>query len=202
MASSTRFSSTLARRSIVARMAALLALVACGVAIYLVVMAFTENEGGGDSKNDKKGRSEQSKHEKQAQRDELHGRRRRHPFGHRGRDRHFRAEDRAPQSGPRRRDSQRRPDPGASLTRADRRCPGGRRDLGGAFPRPSSAAPPKPPASLPASSWILVDAESGDVLAAHDPKTAYPIASATKLMTYYVAAEQLRPGPGDRRRPV
>ena len=32
------------------------------------------------------------------------------------------------------------------------------------------------------------------MLAAHDPATAYPIASATKLMTYYVAAEQLRPG--------
>ena len=32
------------------------------------------------------------------------------------------------------------------------------------------------------------------MLAAHDPKTAYPIASATKLMTYYVAEDQLRPG--------
>jgi D-alanyl-D-alanine carboxypeptidase (penicillin-binding protein 5/6) len=32
------------------------------------------------------------------------------------------------------------------------------------------------------------------VLASHDPATAYPIASATKLMTYYVAADQLRPG--------
>ena len=59
MESSTRFSSKLGRRSIVARLAALLALVACGVAIYLVVMAFTENEGKGDSKNDKKNRSEQ-----------------------------------------------------------------------------------------------------------------------------------------------
>jgi LysM repeat protein len=61
MESSTRFSSKLGRRSIVARLAALLALVACGVAIYLVVMAFTEEEGGGGSKNDKKGRSEQAK---------------------------------------------------------------------------------------------------------------------------------------------
>jgi serine-type D-Ala-D-Ala carboxypeptidase (penicillin-binding protein 5/6) len=58
----------------------------------------------------------------------------------------------------------------------------------------TSAAQPKPPESLPASSWILVDAESGDVLASQDAKTAYPIASATKLMTYLVAAEQLPPG--------
>jgi len=63
---STRFSSTLGRRSIFARIVAVLALAACGVAIYLVVMSFTENENGGDSKNDKKGRSEQSKGEKQA----------------------------------------------------------------------------------------------------------------------------------------
>jgi LysM repeat protein len=66
MESSTRFSTKLGRRSIVARLAALLALVACGIAIYLVVMAFTEDKGGGDSKNDKKGRSEQSKDEKAA----------------------------------------------------------------------------------------------------------------------------------------
>ena len=65
MENSTRFSSKLGRRSIVARLAALLALVACGIAIYLVVMAF-QDEGEGDSKNDKKGRSEQSKQEKQA----------------------------------------------------------------------------------------------------------------------------------------
>ena len=65
MESSTRFSSKLGRRSIVARLAALLALVACGIAIYLIVMAF-QDEDGGDSKNDKKGRSEQSKQEKQA----------------------------------------------------------------------------------------------------------------------------------------
>ena len=66
MASPTRFSSTLGRRSIVARIAALLGLIACGIAIYLVVMSFTESEGDGDSKNDKKGRSEQSKDDKQA----------------------------------------------------------------------------------------------------------------------------------------
>jgi LysM repeat protein len=62
----TRFSSTLGRRSILARIAAVLALAACGVAIYLVVMSFTESETDGDSKNDKKGRSEQSKDNKEA----------------------------------------------------------------------------------------------------------------------------------------
>ncbi len=65
--------------------------------------------------------------------------------------------------------------------------------LAGAW-APSALAAPKPPVALPASSWILVDPESGDVLAAQDPHAAYPIASATKLMTYYVAAERLRPG--------
>ena len=38
-----------------------------------------------------------------------------------------------------------------------------------------------------------MDSSSGDVLASEDPDTAYPIASATKLMTYYVAKERLGP---------
>jgi LysM repeat protein len=62
----TRSSSTLGRRSIVARIAALLALVGCGIAIYLLVMAFTEDGGGNESKGDKKNRSEQSAKQKQA----------------------------------------------------------------------------------------------------------------------------------------
>lgn len=52
---------------------------------------------------------------------------------------------------------------------------------------------PEAPEALPASSWILIDPASGDVLAAKDANTAFPIASATKLMTYYLAAEKLRP---------
>lgn len=63
MASPTR-SSTLGRRSIVARLVAVLALAACGVAIYLVVMSFTEERKGEGSKKDKKGRSEQAKEQK------------------------------------------------------------------------------------------------------------------------------------------
>ena len=66
MASTTPSSSTFGRRSIVARIAALLALIACGIAIYLVVMAFTEGGSGSDTKNDKKGRSEQSKDQDEA----------------------------------------------------------------------------------------------------------------------------------------
>jgi D-alanyl-D-alanine carboxypeptidase (penicillin-binding protein 5/6) len=58
---------------------------------------------------------------------------------------------------------------------------------------PAAAVPPKPPAKLPATSWILVDPASGDVLAARDPKVPLPVASATKLMTYFVASRKLRP---------
>ena len=65
MASTTRSSSTLGRRSIVARIAAVLALAACGVAIYFLVMSFTDDSGN-SGKNDKKGRSEQAKDEKQS----------------------------------------------------------------------------------------------------------------------------------------
>ena len=66
MATSTRISTSLGRRSIVARIAALLALIGCGVAIYLVVMAFTNDKGGDDSKSDKKERQEQAQGQKQA----------------------------------------------------------------------------------------------------------------------------------------
>jgi serine-type D-Ala-D-Ala carboxypeptidase (penicillin-binding protein 5/6) len=63
----------------------------------------------------------------------------------------------------------------------------------GAFAQPAPGAQPEPPSSLPAASWILVDADSQDVLASQDSSSAYPVASATKLMTYYVASGQLRP---------
>lgn len=41
---------------------------------------------------------------------------------------------------------------------------------------------------------MLADTRSGDVLAASEQATAFPLASATKLMTYYVAADRLKPG--------
>lgn len=66
MATPTRTSSSLGRRSIIARIAAVLALVAAGVAIYLVVMAFTESSGEEDPKEDRKGRSQQTQKQEQA----------------------------------------------------------------------------------------------------------------------------------------
>ena len=61
MENSTRFNSSLGKRSIFARVAAVLALAACGVAIYLVVMHFTESAEEGDSGRKDKGRTEQAK---------------------------------------------------------------------------------------------------------------------------------------------
>ncbi len=60
MASPTRFSSTLGRRSWAARLGAVLALAACGVAIYFLVSSFTE-EDGQESKRERKDRTEQAK---------------------------------------------------------------------------------------------------------------------------------------------
>ena len=60
MATQTRSASTLGRRSIVARVAAVLALAACGVAIYFLVMSFTDDERAGEPKNEKKNSSEQA----------------------------------------------------------------------------------------------------------------------------------------------
>jgi D-alanyl-D-alanine carboxypeptidase (penicillin-binding protein 5/6) len=56
----------------------------------------------------------------------------------------------------------------------------------------SAPAAPTPPDDLAASGWLLVEEESGDVLAARDADTAFPIASATKLMTAYLALRELR----------
>jgi serine-type D-Ala-D-Ala carboxypeptidase (penicillin-binding protein 5/6) len=56
-------------------------------------------------------------------------------------------------------------------------------------PAPSSPTPPR----LDASAWILIDARNGDVLAAKAPDRPLPIASATKLMTAYLALQELKP---------
>lgn len=50
-----------------------------------------------------------------------------------------------------------------------------------------AAAPPQPVARA----WIVVDARSGDVLASHAAAERLPIASTTKLMTAYVAMDEL-----------
>jgi serine-type D-Ala-D-Ala carboxypeptidase (penicillin-binding protein 5/6) len=65
----------------------------------------------------------------------------------------------------------------------------------------SGVVPPTaPPAAealepqLAARAWTLIDARSGDVLASHAASQRLPIASTTKLMTAYVAMQELRLG--------
>jgi D-alanyl-D-alanine carboxypeptidase (penicillin-binding protein 5/6) len=50
-----------------------------------------------------------------------------------------------------------------------------------------SGAPPQ----LDARAWVLIDARSGEMLAADNPARPLPIASATKLMTAHLALERL-----------
>ena len=52
---------------------------------------------------------------------------------------------------------------------------------------------PKPP-TLNASAWILVDAESGAVLAEHNADERLPPASMTKMMTSYIAVHEITEG--------
>jgi D-alanyl-D-alanine carboxypeptidase (penicillin-binding protein 5/6) len=54
---------------------------------------------------------------------------------------------------------------------------------------PATAAPPPP--ELPARAWALVDARDGELLASRSPERSYPVASTTKLMTAFVAREEL-----------
>jgi serine-type D-Ala-D-Ala carboxypeptidase (penicillin-binding protein 5/6) len=56
-----------------------------------------------------------------------------------------------------------------------------------------SAAPANGPEGIEARAWIVVDARSGDVLAAQAAQRRLPIASTTKLMTAYVAMKELGP---------
>ena len=63
----------------------------------------------------------------------------------------------------------------------------------GAAPAPAeteAGAQPGPP-KLNASAWLLIDADDGERLAAHDPSKQVAIASTTKLMTAYLALEEL-----------
>lgn len=52
------------------------------------------------------------------------------------------------------------------------------------------ARPARPP-DIDAAAWILLDARDGHRLAAHDPARKRPIASTTKLMTAYLALDEL-----------
>ncbi|MEQ6917184.1 D-alanyl-D-alanine carboxypeptidase family protein [Halomonas sp. SSM6] len=66
------------------------------------------------------------------------------------------------------------------------------------IPAPQTMIPSPP--QLAASSWILMDADSGRVLAEHNADERLPPASLTKLMTAYLAERELDQGnisPGD-----
>jgi D-alanyl-D-alanine carboxypeptidase (penicillin-binding protein 5/6) len=60
---------------------------------------------------------------------------------------------------------------------------------------PSAAEPSAPagPPKLAAKTWILIDPRDDEVLAAKGADRSLPIASATKLMTAYLALKKLRP---------
>lgn len=59
-----------------------------------------------------------------------------------------------------------------------------------AAPVATGAGPPK----LDARAWVLIDARSGDVLTSHAASRRLPVASTTKLMTAYVALQELALG--------
>ena len=66
---------------------------------------------------------------------------------------------------------------------------------GGGGGAPESAQPKETgPPRLDAKAWILVDPRDGAVLASRSPNKQLPIASTTKLMTAYLALENLKPG--------
>jgi len=56
----------------------------------------------------------------------------------------------------------------------------------------ATSAPPPP--TVKAKGWVLMDAQSGQVLAEHDPDIELPPASLTKMMTMYLAFEDLELG--------
>ncbi|TLF45484.1 D-alanyl-D-alanine carboxypeptidase [Halomonas urmiana] len=61
-----------------------------------------------------------------------------------------------------------------------------------AVPKPQTMIPSPP--QLAASSWILMDADSGRVLAEHNSRERLPPASLTKLMTAYLVERELDQG--------
>jgi D-alanyl-D-alanine carboxypeptidase (penicillin-binding protein 5/6) len=66
-------------------------------------------------------------------------------------------------------------------------------DAGGEQTKGAKPAKPTGPPKLDAKTWILVDPLDGEVLAAHAANRERPIASATKLMTTYLALHSLKP---------
>ncbi|CAN5787394.1 D-alanyl-D-alanine carboxypeptidase PBP5/6 [soil metagenome] len=62
-----------------------------------------------------------------------------------------------------------------------------------AAPAASTTAAGGPP-SLPAKAWLLMDFDSGEVLASDNPDEALPPASLTKMMTSFLVEQALRSG--------
>ncbi|CAN5492321.1 hypothetical protein BH20ACT15_BH20ACT15_06280 [soil metagenome] len=64
-----------------------------------------------------------------------------------------------------------------------------------AKPKPAKPKPADPtgPPKLDARAWVLIDPRDDEVLAGKAPDTPRPIASATKLMTAWVALKKLKP---------
>lgn len=62
-----------------------------------------------------------------------------------------------------------------------------------AAPVPSGPMTPSAP-QLHAKSWVLMDAGTGDVITSHDANEHLPPASLTKLMTVYVATNEIQGG--------
>ena len=60
--------------------------------------------------------------------------------------------------------------------------------------RPQTRAKEPGPPKVAAKAWILIDPRDGSILASKAPEKRLPIASATKLMTAYLALESLKPG--------
>ncbi len=59
-------------------------------------------------------------------------------------------------------------------------------------PAPAQPAPPATAPLPPPAASILVDVDTGAVLAGHDPRTPYPVASTTKIVTALVVRRRLQ----------
>jgi D-alanyl-D-alanine carboxypeptidase (penicillin-binding protein 5/6) len=67
-------------------------------------------------------------------------------------------------------------------------------DAAAAASAAAQAANPGGPPALPAKAWLLMDFDSGEVLAADNPDEPLPPASLTKMMTSFLVEQALRSG--------
>jgi D-alanyl-D-alanine carboxypeptidase (penicillin-binding protein 5/6) len=59
---------------------------------------------------------------------------------------------------------------------------------------PEAARSPVPPPPLEANAWLLIDHETGTILAEHNVDERVEPASLTKMMTTFVVLERIRDG--------